>query len=249
MRLAVEREQDIEHAGQHGRDPVVEADPVGAFQGALELVAVRGQRIAQDRVVLGDDGPHQGLRVGDAGPRLERGVPLARIDQRPGRPHVVPESRAVTHPGLAAIQHPRQIGLDPGHVAKHHVEVDAGGRVDPLVARLPEGIADLGARMSPRRRRPARPGTAAHPDTRTGRCPRRRRPRRRPAIRPAPRPRRPGARHTPPRCAARRPDGCLVFGCVIVPLEAENSSALISRVEIRLYDGISLKNLKQNPQK
>ena len=149
MRLAVEREQDVEHAGQHGRDPVVEADPVGAFQGALELVAVRGQRVAQNGVVLGDDGPHQGLRVGDAGPRLERGVPAARIVERPGGPHVVPEGRAVAHPGLAAIQHPRQIGLDPGRVPKHHVEVDAGGGVDPLVARLPEGIPDLGARCLP----------------------------------------------------------------------------------------------------
>ena len=34
--------------------------------------------------------------------------------------------------------------LDPGRSAKHHVDVDARSGVDPLVARFPEGVADLG---------------------------------------------------------------------------------------------------------
>ena len=48
----VDGEEDVEIAGQQGRDPVLDAHTVTPAHGPLDLRQVRGERLPQDRVFL-----------------------------------------------------------------------------------------------------------------------------------------------------------------------------------------------------
>src|SRR5829696_6956499 len=96
-------------------------------------------------MILGDDGTPQRLWVRTFGRRLKIAVPAITVKQRCRVQDVVPEASRLAGRGLVTDENPIQLLFNPDRRTVHAVDLAPTSAVDPLVAWLPELVADLAA--------------------------------------------------------------------------------------------------------